>query len=347
MEGIIGLKNRGNTCYLNTSIQCLSHLTLLTEYFLSNKYINDLNNRCNETNGIKTNDIIISKEYAKLIKAIWTSNCSIEPRSFHELIQKSDNKFEGYEQQDSQELLVLILDNLHEGLKYDVEITYSGKVENTLDKLVIESIKRWKVDLNNKYSIIAELFFGQFINKVISLESKNKDKIEIVSKKFEMFNMLIIPVEGSTLYESLSKHFEKETLESPFYNEKTKKYINCCREIKLMRIPKYLIIILKRYKNLMNGSQIKSNNMISFPIDDLDLTSYSEGYDKIKCKLKLVSIGCHRGILSGGHYYSICKNYNNNKWYKYDDDDVSEFMLETNKNIIFKDGYILIYEKIE
>ena len=251
MKGVIGLKNIGNTCYLNTSIQCLSNLTLLTEYFLSNKYINDLNNRCNETDGIKTNDIMISKEYAKLIKAMWTSNCSIEPRSFHELIQKSDNKFEGFEQQDSQELLVLILDNLHEGLKYDVEITYSGKVENILDKLVIESIKRWKVDLNNKYSIIAELFFGQFINKVISLES-NKEKDEIISKRFEVFNMLIIPIEGNTLYESLSKHFEKEILESPFYNEKTKKYIKCSREIKLMRIPKYLIIILKRYKNLMD-----------------------------------------------------------------------------------------------
>ena len=86
--------------------------------------------------------------------------------------------------------------------------------------------------------------------------------------------------------------------------------------------------------------------MVSFPIDDLDLTSYSEGYDKIRCKLKLISIGCHRGILNGGHYYSICRHYNN-KWYKYDDDDVSEFILESNKNIIFKDGYILIYEKIE
>jgi ubiquitin C-terminal hydrolase len=38
-KGIIGLKNRGNTCYLNTSIQCLSHLKSLTEYFLNNSYI--------------------------------------------------------------------------------------------------------------------------------------------------------------------------------------------------------------------------------------------------------------------------------------------------------------------
>ena len=31
-NGIIGLRNRGNTCYLNTSIQCLSHINKLTEY---------------------------------------------------------------------------------------------------------------------------------------------------------------------------------------------------------------------------------------------------------------------------------------------------------------------------
>ena len=85
--------------------------------------------------------------------------------------------------------------------------------------------------------------------------------------------------------------------------------------------------------------------MISFPFDDLDLSSYSEGYDTIDCELKLISIGCHRGGLNGGHYFAICK-HTNEKWYKYDDDEVKEFDIEKNKNSLFKDGYILIYQKI-
>jgi len=339
-KGIIGLRNRGNTCYLNTSLQCLSHLPLLTDYFLSNTYIPDLNNRFHELKEKKKNEIILTKEYAKLIKALWTSTTSIEPKTFHELIQKYDDNFSGYDQQDSHESLALILDYLHEGLKYDVEFNYTGNIKNQLDEIVVESIKNWQKEHNNKYSIIAELFFGQFINKINSLELDTKD--QLISKNFEMFNSLSLPVHGNTLYDSLSKYFEKEILESKFLDEKSGKYIDAYREIKLMRVPKYLTIILKRYKS----HHSKTHNIISFPIDDLDLSYYADGYDKINCILKLISIGCHVGGLNGGHYFSICR-HKNEKWYKYDDDDVSEFDIISEKNNLFKNGYILIYEKID
>jgi ubiquitin C-terminal hydrolase len=113
-----------------------------------------------------------------------------------------------------------------------------------------------------------------------------------------------------------------------------------------MKIPKYLIISLKRYNNHISGNLIKSNNIISFPLDNLDLSSYSEGYETINSNLKLVSIGCHIGALHGGHYYAICRTHED-KWIKYDDDDVKEFPMEQHKMEVFKYGYILIYEKIE
>jgi len=339
-KGIVGLRNRGNTCYLNTAIQCLSNLKLLTEYFLSNNYIIDLNNRFNELKDKKTNQIILTKEYAKLIKAIWNSSSSIEPKTFHELIQHFDDRYDGYDQHDTQESLGLILDHLHEGLLYNVEIKYSGNIENKLDEIMVESIKQWKKTMKDKYSIIAELFFGQFINKVNSLEDHDKDKQ--LSKTFEMFSILTIPVYGRTLYDSFSKYFEKEILESKYLDEKNNKSVNAYRQIKLMKVPKYLIIVLKKYKNNLS----KLNNSISFPIEDLNLSQYCEGYDSIDCNLKLISIGCHKGALNGGHYFSLCRHINDN-WYKYDDDNVSEININNEKNDLFKDGYILIYEKNE
>lgn len=342
-KGIVGLQNRGNTCYLNTSIQCLSHINPLTEFFVSDKYTEDLNNRFQELKQKKINEIIFTKEYAKLVKVLWSSNTQIEPKTIHQLIQKYDDRFSGYDQQDAQESLALILDYLHEGLKYDVEINFSGSIETELDEIMVESIKNWKTTLKEKYSIIAQLFFGQFINKVMSLEESNKD--QLVSKTFEMFNLLNVPIYGNTLYDSLAKFFEKEILESKYYDEKNKQYIDAYRQIKLMRVPKYCIIVLKRYKNQI-GNLFKSNSMITFPIDNLDLTPYSDGYDKIECTLNLVSVGCHSGSLNGGHYYAICK-HKNKKWYRYDDETVTEFNLNSDKNILFKDGYILIYEKNE
>jgi ubiquitin C-terminal hydrolase len=340
-QKMIGLKNRGNTCYLNCAIQCLYNVSKLSEYFISNAYMPDLNNRFSEIKASNKsfNEILISKEYAKLINAIFNSTeGSIEPKSMHLIIQRN-NIFTGYEQQDAQEALALLLDQLHEGLKYEIDINYSGNIENNIDEIMIESIQQWKLNLNNHYSIVADTFFGQFINKIISLE--NNDNV-IVSKTFEMYNMLNIPIYGKTIYDSLSKYFEKEILETKFFDEKTNRHISVYKQIKLMKIPKYLIIVLKRY----NNSLYKSNNIISFPVDNLDISSYSEGYESFKSSLNLISIGCHQGGLNGGHYYAICRN-KENKWYKYDDDNVQEFSIERNIIEIFKFGYILIYEKNE
>ena len=343
-KGLVGLRNRGNTCYLNTSIQCLSNVELLKNYFTSDNYLLDLNNRYDKVKEKKLNEIFLSKEFAKLIKVLWLSTSRfIDPKNFHELMQKMDERFIGFEEQDSQEALSFILDSLHEGLKYNVKINYRGKIENSLDKIMVESIENWKSNFKDGYSIISELFFGQFLNKIISLEKNNKNKT--ISKKFEMFSILSIPIYGNTLYESMEKYFEKEKLESKYLDEKTNNYIDVYKHIRLIRIPKYLIIVLKRYIN-SNGFFIKSNGIITFPIDDLDLSLYTEGYDKIKSNLRLISVGCHTGCLNGGHYYTICRHINNN-WYKYDDEHVSEYSLNLKNNTIFKEGYILIYEKID
>lgn len=343
--GIVGLKNRGNTCYLNTSIQCLYNIVDLTEYFSSNEYIEDISNRYKNLKKDNKNidDILFSKEYSKLVNAMKISTTQIEPKSFHEIIQKQDSRFMGYEQQDSQEALALILDKLHDGLKYQVMIYHTGDIENKYDEIVIESINHWKENLHNMYSIVAKLFFGQFIVKTISLEENDNNKL--VSKRFEMFNMLTIPIYGLTLYDSLHKYFEKETLESTYFDETENKHIKAYRQIRLMKVPQYLIIILKRYKCHSNGTLYKSNSTISFPIENLDLSQFCDGYDSFDCTLKLISIGCHEGGINGGHYYSICRN-KKDKWYKYDDEDVSEYPLLNNKTNVFKYGYILIYENI-
>jgi ubiquitin C-terminal hydrolase len=344
-NGLVGLRNRGNTCYLNTAIQCLSNIPPLTEYFLMNNHLRDLNNRFAELNEKNANEIIVTNEYSKLIKAIWSSKwtpqgSSLEPKSLHEIIQRSDARFEGFEQHDAQEILSFILDHLHEGLKYDVNISYTGTIENNLDNMEVESIKSLQDDLKNKYSIIVDLFFGQYINK-FSEQKENR----FILDKYEMFNMLSVPIYGNTLYESFDKYFDIENLESKFMDEKMNIEVDAYKQIRLRKVPKYIIIVLKRYKN-MNGHYFKIQNQIELPIHDLDLAKYSEGYDSCECKLRLISVGCHRGNISGGHYFAVCRHKNGN-WYTYNDDHVSEFNIDMNQNMLFRDGYLFIYEKIE
>ena len=140
-------------------------------------------------------------------------------------------------------------------------------------------------------------------------------------------------------------YFGKEILETKYFHEKTNEHMSAYRQIKLMKIPKFLILVLKRYNNI-TGNLKKSNNIITFPLEELDLSNYAEGYDRFECKLDLVCVGCHKGILNGGHYFSICKHRNNN-WYKYDDESITKFDIITDIGNIFRDGYILIYKKQE
>jgi ubiquitin C-terminal hydrolase len=74
--GLCGLSNLGNTCFMNSAIQCMSNVSPLTEYFLSNKYLNELN----RTNPLGQNGELATA-WADLIKEMWNGqNTYTSPR---------------------------------------------------------------------------------------------------------------------------------------------------------------------------------------------------------------------------------------------------------------------------
>ena len=190
--GRTGLVNIGNTCFMNSALQCLSNCYELTKYFLLDLYEDEIN----EDNKLGSGGEIASI-YRELLDDLWNGEKSIiNPDYFKKVFSLFVRKFSGYHQQDSNEFLIYLLDRIHEDLnsvskKPYIEIEEKG--ENESDE---EASKRWwEMHLLRENSIIVDLFHGQFkstitcdyCNRVsVSYDSYMFLSLSIPSGKFEV-----------------------------------------------------------------------------------------------------------------------------------------------------------------
>lgn len=341
--GKVGLQNRGNTCFLNTTIQCLSNTIPLTDYIMRNQFIAPLKmeSKKKEIQMKFKKEFDVTKAYIQLIKVMWSTRDPIDPRSLHQAFQKMGDRFHGYEQQDAEEALITIMDSMHEVLSYPITVNISGMSENEMDSWMVEAYEQWKRMNEERYSIITDIFTGQFVNQILCKEVEDRNMV--LSRTYEKFDRLNLPIHGNTLYDCLYSYFNVELLDTKYHDEKRDMRVKAGRQIKLMILPKYLIIVFKRFQTNQQFLS-KKNTMISFPIDDLDLTSYTVGYDRDNANYKLRSIGCHVGAINGGHYYAICR-HRNERWYIYNDQQCEEYNIKSEIPMLQSRVYMLIYEK--
>ncbi|EGC31737.1 hypothetical protein DICPUDRAFT_50006 [Dictyostelium purpureum] len=182
--GITGLGNLGNTCFMNSALQCLSNTYPLTKYFFTNKYEKDIN---------KDNPLgcggELATEYASLISDIWEGNrTSVYPRNFKSQIERFAPQFAGYHQHDSQELLAFLLDGLHEDLnKVKKKPFFEGKDYDERPDEVIAN-EQWGMHVARNDSVIVDWFQAQLKSKLVCPDC---GKISIT---FDPFMYLSLPL---------------------------------------------------------------------------------------------------------------------------------------------------------
>ncbi len=335
-------------------LQMLMSVTELNDYFLDDEFIEDMNRRVkslmiNERKQI-SNNFLLTRSYSTMIQDLKKESYdSYVPKNIYKKLNSYHPSFVMGTQQDSPESLVVMIDAFHESLKYELNINISGIVENEIDQLMLDAAN--SIDKKN-YSKIYDLFGGRILQSILCKEEDRNN--EVLSKRFEPYlqTILEIPDGAETIYDCLDEFFADESLDEDnlYFDEKSGKKVaaDICK--KFINLPKYLIIVLKRFKQNNMGMIVgKNKSKIAIPIDDdhLDLSDYTVGYDVSNSNYELISVGLHSGGLHGGHYYSYAKNTKDNKYYVYDDSTVTPLDLDNCEDDLYKNGYYFIFKKIE
>jgi ubiquitin C-terminal hydrolase len=314
-RGLTGLANLGNTCYLNSVIQCLSHTHELN-YFLDNKYE-------------KNSNYILLNQWNDLRKLMWHKNCIIAPKRFVLFLQrvaKSENNtlFSNFSQNDVSELMYFIFDIFHNYLKENVN--YSPK-KNT-------KIEKYKQQVyNSEYSIILKLFQGIQLTRIRRMDDK-----KLLSEIPEMFFIIQLSVSDEmncTIEMCIDDYCSAEVLDEDnqyAVSENSDEKIDALKDTCFYELPQILIISLKRFGN----NSRKKKNVVVLD-EELDLDKYCQTGNNM---YELYGINLHIGDLGGGHYMAAIKN---KEWFLMNDTSVSKITfneLKTNYQ-----AYCLFYRK--
>lgn len=313
-KGFTGLQNLGNTCFMNSVLQCLSHTYEFNEYLDTEDYKKKINRKP---------DSLVLMEWDKLRKMIWQENCIISPGGFFTAIRKvarikDKDLFTGFAQNDLPEFLTFLLDCFHESILREVDMKINGKIKNDTDKLANECFTMMQNMYKKEYSEMLKMFYGIHVSKI---ETATGKYINSSPEPFLMLDLAIPDKQNPTLMDCIETYTEDEILtgDNKVFNEETKEKEDAIKQIRFWSLSDILIVTLKRFSN--TGK--KNNINVDFPINNFDLTKFVIGYNKDSYKYELYGICNHMGGVLGGHYTSYVKN-SNNKWYHFNDQSVGE-----------------------
>jgi len=332
--GASGLRNIGNTCFMNSVIQCLSNTKLLTNYLLNDDHVRDINT----TNSSMKGSLI--KAFATVIKSLWKSNGRVvDPSSLKGAVQRFAPRFSGYNQEDSQEFLRYLLEGLHEDVNR--VITKPQPIHTEIDSSLSvceQAMEAWKRYIRRDDSHLVDLFVGQ-LKSTLRCSDCNHESVT-----FEPFWDLSLGIPSKSgevsLCDCLDAFTKEEVLDGDEMPtcERCKTRRRSTKRYSLYRLPKILVVHLKRFSP-SERCRNKLSNTVNFPLVGLNLSRYTDSLTN--CSYNCYAISNHSGTLFSGHYTAYAKHPQSGQWHSYNDSRVSKC---SSSNVISNEAYLLFFE---
>ncbi|KAK6346537.1 ubiquitin-specific protease doa4 [Orbilia brochopaga] len=370
--GTTGLKNLGNTCYMNSIIQCMSGTVPLARYFLSGSYRQHINreNRLGSRG-------IFAEAFANLNRNLWEETYAfVSPVTIKDISGRLNSQFRGRDQQDAQEYLEFFLDYLHEDLNANAgkpklrELTEHEERYREDLPVQLASYYEWGRYTHTNLSMIVKWFQGQFRSQLKCLKCGH------TSTTYSPFMYLSLPIPASakgssgacTLKDCMDEFTKEEILDGDdaWHCPICKKPRRASKQLSISRMPIVLIIHLKRFSS--HGMwRDKVNTMVNFS-KSIDLTKYvppplapgeTPGGKALPMTIEttppfhysLYAVTNHYGSLTSGHYTAFVRVSGGSSggggqvgagsvWHRFDDTKATKM---ENDDVVNRNAYILFW----
>nr|XP_023674687.1 ubiquitin carboxyl-terminal hydrolase 3 isoform X1 [Paramormyrops kingsleyae] len=349
-----GLRNLGNTCFMNAILQSLSNIEQFCCYF---KELPAVELRSGKTAGRRMyhtrsqgdTSVSLVEEFRKTLCSLWQgSQTAFSPDSLFYVVWKIMPNFRGYQQQDAHEFMRYLLDHLH----LELQGNHSKAASAALTQDGLQSSLAGKCCINGTSTVVTSVFSGVLQNEVNCLICGTE------SKKFDPFLDLSLDIPSQfrnkrtknqdsgpvcTLQDCLRSFTDLEELDETelYMCHKCKKRQKSTKKFWIQKLPKVLCLHLKRF-HWTAYLRNKVDTYVEFPLRGLDMKRYllePENIGPESCVYDLAAVVVHHGSgVGSGHYTAYASH--EGRWFHFNDGTVT---LADEETVAKAKAYILFY----